>query len=385
MKRIIFITIAFFLIILFQSCSKKNRALDSESMQCNQKIHVLSDINELTSLDSLISRITIVPLETNEDCLIKNIFAAKLNDDLLFINSDRRQLLVYDLNGKYIRDIGSRGQGPGELLEIRDFIFTNEGNIEILDFKKIEIYSLEGEHLGTKKYDFMGKDIYCNPMNFCQSSHGYYVWGGTIGLTDNKLLKQSYMMHHVDPDMKIDGHYFSAHYGDGGTMDRFKHYQNYIIVIPSSIDYNIYQIDPKGNISVRYCLDFGKYGVNSNKKIDLSSTPIENYITRISNYYETDRFIHLNFNYKNNMYSMFYSKAEQQSYIKSLAKPFETELRFYPIIGTYNDQMIAIIEASWIKAELERMSPEGIKKWELEQYHQLDEDSNPMLIFYTLK
>jgi len=89
-----------------------------------------------------------------------------------------KQLLVFDLNGKFIREIGKRGPGVGEFIEVKNFMFTNEGTIEILDFRKIESYSFDGKHLGTvKRFDFIGTDFYCNPNNFCRSfSSGYYFW-----------------------------------------------------------------------------------------------------------------------------------------------------------------------------------------------------------------
>ena len=55
--------------------------------------------------------------------------------------NNRQQLLVFGMDGKFKYQIGDQGKGPGEFLEINDFII-DKNNIELLDFKKILTYSL---------------------------------------------------------------------------------------------------------------------------------------------------------------------------------------------------------------------------------------------------
>ena len=50
-----------------------------------------------------------------------------------------------------------------------------------------------------------------------------------------------------------------------------------------------------------------------------------------------------------------------------------------------SDQLLAIVENSWLKMDLERMSPENIKKWGLEEFRKLDDEDNPVLILYKTK
>lgn len=49
---------------------------------------------------------------------------------------DRRQILKYNADGKYILTIGRQGQGPGEFQSIRAPIFDSQGNLNIYDFVK---------------------------------------------------------------------------------------------------------------------------------------------------------------------------------------------------------------------------------------------------------
>ena len=377
-------------ILVLMGCSKNaNSPLISDINK--QTIQAPNDINIFTSQDSLLSFINIIPLETKENCLISKVVSIKIKDSLIYINSGRTDLYVFDFDGNYKSKIGSKGQGPGEYLELRDFIFTKDGNIEILDFRKIETYSLDGGHLKTKRFDFLKKDLYSNPVNFSLSPiSGYYIWGGMIGLNEEQLRGGSYMMHHMGEDMNITNSYFLVGNGDGGMKDRFRYYNDTILVIPYLLDYNVYQIDESGDISIRYNIDFGKYGITNKisspeERGDISLLNQSDYVTNLSDYVESDSWIHVKFTYKNLIYSLLYSKEQNESYFVSMAKPFDNELRFYPVSLSHENKLVSIIDAYWLLEELDRITPEGIKRWNLEKYKNINESDNPVLIFYTLK
>ena len=176
MKHIVFFFSFFLLTTFAQSCSNRSK----QAFEAEKTITISYNPDISTPLDSLVSKITVVPLETNDNCLIGQYLVwVKQHKGLIYINNLFKQLLVFDMNGKFIREIGRLGQGPGEFSDLRDFIFTNEDAIEILDFLKIESYTLDGKHIGTKRFNLMGAESKCNPLVFCRSfSSGYFLWGG---------------------------------------------------------------------------------------------------------------------------------------------------------------------------------------------------------------
>ena len=374
-----------FILIITQSCSKKS---DEQVFKAGQTIQIVFNEEKFPPLDSFISDIKIVPLETNDNCLIgQQSQQVKVHQGLIYINSFLRQLFVFDLKGNFIREIGSRGQGPGEFYNVRDFIFTNEETIEILDFQKIECYTLEGKYVGTKRFDLNREDLKFNPMNFCKSfSAGYYFWEGMQSGRNVNFNETSHLMYRVDNNMQIESGFFRAKFGDGGYLDRFRYYQDKILIALSSLDYNIYQIDSNDNISIRYTFDFGKYGFKG-KIGDDKTTIFERYISHLSYFHETDSFLYFIFYYQNKViYNLLYSKATDQAFIKSYAPMAnENEIRLFPVHAIYNDQLVSVIEPFVLKSELERMSTENIKKWGLENLHILDDEDNPVLILYTTK
>ena len=387
MKHIIYIINFSFLLLLNQGCSKKG---DGQRMEESQTIPVMFNPDRFPRLDSFISKITVIPLETNDNCLLRDqLHGVKVHQDLIYINNMSRELYVFDMNGKFIREIGSRGQGPGEFLEVRDFIITNEGTIEILDYQKIEYYTLEGNYIETKRFNTISEDFYCNPSNFCKSSSSvYYLWGGMKDGGNPRRHEKANLLYRLNSDMQIDTGFFDTKFGDGGTSDRFKYYQDRILFVRSSVDYNVYQIDSNDSLSIRYTFDFDKYGMKTGENDDRQTVRdfIEEYVSGMVHYQETDRFIYFNFVYKNYVYCLLYSKATGQVFINFLwSVENEKEIRLFNIKAIHNDLLVAVVDVSWLKMDLDRMSPENIKKWGLEACHNLNDEDNPVLIIYKTK
>lgn len=382
MKKSVLFLCLILLISSFQNCSKK------QSFEAGKTITIPYNPDKNTPLDSFISKITIVPLETNDSCLLRElVMPIKQHQGLIYINNFLKQLLVFDMKGNFIREIGKMGEGPGEFINVLDFIFTDDNTIELLDFKKIESYTLEGKHLGTKRFDFMGTDLYLNPTTFTRSfSSGYYLWGGVSGPVryDEKLREKSSLMYRIDSAMQIEKGYFSTRYGDGGKQNRIKNYQNYILITPSVLDYNVYQIDTNDSMQIRYSFDFGKYGFDNSKEVDRNSISYNDYILSIDNYHETDRFLFFEFNYNNKMNSVLYSKITGQAFFQTTW--FTKDFILHIIKTMYNDQLIAFAPISSLKTIIGRMTQENIKKWGLEGWvEKLDDEDNPVMIIYTIK
>jgi hypothetical protein len=98
-------------------------------------------------LSEISKEISYIPLETDSLTLISTIKSLDLNDSLLIVN-DLNKCLLFDRKGKFLRQIGRKGKGPGE------YNFTQQ--LEIIDNKilvpcclpsYINIYDLHGNFL----------------------------------------------------------------------------------------------------------------------------------------------------------------------------------------------------------------------------------------------
>ncbi len=381
-----------FILYFFISCNHDNEIKNMYINDSTSVIDIPEDLSQVSHLDSVFQDITFLPLETKQECLISHISTLKITDSLIFINDNRRRLLIFGNDGKFKIQIGQWGEGPGEFLDLKDFII-NKNNIEILDFKKIETYDFEGKHLGTKRFDLSDPKKYCNADHFCYSPlGGYYLWGGTFGIKEFGAKYDRYMMYHVNNDFNIQSGYFLIEHGAGSTHNRFIKYKDKIIIDPHFGDYNIYQIDNKGIISSRYFFNFGKNAYT--KKIP---TPQKNkretyenlsdYVLSSSDFFETDKWLHLTFRCQNMVLSALYNKEKEKCFLLSAAnKNLKTdEIRYWGAFAISNNQLVMPIEASWLKIEIERLSDKYIKKTNLYQYANINESDNPVLVYYKLK
>lgn len=342
--------------------------------------------------DSIIKEVKFVALEVNDTCLIKRAQDIKLNDSLIFINDDRYRLLVFDLSGKFLHQIGNRGNGPEEYLEIKDFLI-NKDTIEILDFQKIEYYSLNGKHLQRKRFSLSKEKGEYNPRFFTKlANHGYCFWEKRLGVIRNKN-KVPYYMYQVDSNFQIVQQHFPAIHRVSTNLRKFVSYNHHTIIDPIFADPHIYQLDSIGQISVRYLLDFGEKGILPEDLLDLSTEQIiekeSKHILQYRDFAETDRWVHLTFYWKKVVHNLFYDKQRKKTFLLSPGKQYEEDddMKFWCVQTTYKDQMVFCIDPTWIMKERERLNPESQAKYHLndETLRNADENSNFIIAFYTLK
>ncbi|MDR2423801.1 MAG: 6-bladed beta-propeller [Prevotellaceae bacterium] len=100
----------------------------------------------------------LVLLETTDDCLIGEIKKVTLTDSLIFVLDAflANKLFVFNADGKFIRHIGSRGQGPGEYIQATDFHYDKYTKEVIIydQFKHQMLYfDLNGNFIRTKLHN----------------------------------------------------------------------------------------------------------------------------------------------------------------------------------------------------------------------------------------
>ena len=144
MKRLIYI---FLTALLFISCSEVEKTnsklvvLNIEEALNNFQISLLSDFS---------TKIRYVPLETTDSSLvtnqIKNIY---VEDNKVFVWDQDPFLKVFDAHtGKYMYNIGKKGQGPGELPHLSSLDINVSENKILLCWRNIvHCFDFEGNYL----------------------------------------------------------------------------------------------------------------------------------------------------------------------------------------------------------------------------------------------
>ena len=89
--------------------------------------------------------VSVIPLETSETVLLADIQKVLHSNNLFFILDTETKLRQFDMKGKFIREIGQEGQGPGEYSMLTDFAIDKERKeVYINDILKIVVYDYEG-------------------------------------------------------------------------------------------------------------------------------------------------------------------------------------------------------------------------------------------------
>lgn len=83
---------------------------------------------------------------------------------------------VFDKNGKYIRTIGKKGQGPGEFQNAGDMDFLPDGKLIVMDWEnnRTSIFSPDGKFIKSCKWNGFMFDLYmCTDSSFTSNENIY--------------------------------------------------------------------------------------------------------------------------------------------------------------------------------------------------------------------
>lgn len=154
-------------------------------------------------LSQIADKIDYIKLETCEECLIDRVEKLLIHGNHLFI-AQREKLFLFDVDGKFVRSIGSNGKGPGEYLRVRDFtIHPTADQLSIYDSEQFKIihYDLDGNFIREFKIDDYPSliayspegDLYASwvlPMYFYNDSYNINIYDSQGEIT-RQLMKRT--------------------------------------------------------------------------------------------------------------------------------------------------------------------------------------------------
>ena len=95
-----------------------------------------------------------IPLETTDEFLCGNRFI-RFGDNFIAVSNRDQSIIIFDRNGKGLRKINNRGQGPGEYLVVGDIAFDGDNNeMFVLDVvgNRMFVYDLNGKFIRSFKF-----------------------------------------------------------------------------------------------------------------------------------------------------------------------------------------------------------------------------------------
>lgn len=155
--------------LLFFNCNNKHK----ENIKDEVKIIKLNfnDV-KIDSVSNYFSDYKIIPLETNENSLIKRIDRLIIHENKIYIlDQDLKSIFMFNENGIYINKIFNVGKGPGEYVQLRDFTITDDSHIVLHSSSpyKLIFYDMNGKYIFEKKIN----NHYYN-ISYAESNYIFY-------------------------------------------------------------------------------------------------------------------------------------------------------------------------------------------------------------------
>ena len=142
---------ALLLLIVLSSC---NSHTETKGVISRIEINKTNYDTKFLYASEFISDIEYVPLETTTECLIGRRPNINISENYIFVSAEPNCLL-FSRQGKFIRHIGNKGNGPGDFTSITDVKIDEESGMVYLfsSFEKLLVYRISSEYV--KKLDLI--------------------------------------------------------------------------------------------------------------------------------------------------------------------------------------------------------------------------------------
>lgn len=371
------IKIAPLILLLFCACS---------STISNKDSLLLADFTEgdvVLSPDSF--EFKFIALETIESCLFGDIGQIEIvNNRIYIIDRTNDLIFVFSIDGTFIAQIGTKGNGPGEYIMPKT-LHVDEKNhiISVVDLAqgKMIHYDLE-----TYQYISNQKIRGCNDCAWLID--GNIAWFNQSGYVTDK--RESYYIEITDSELNHLNYYYTADILTGYGISigrRFHQYDGHTFL---SIPFfsTVYEVTTQG-IVPSYDVMFGKHYLPSHDWLLTHLSNDQNYIRSLLNseyisafnLNETDSYLATTYCAENkNCYIAFYNKETKRSY-KYSAEEFIKIIGFdgvSHILGAYNNYFIVAIYPSELKKS--SIKNEGLRSIS----EKIEVDSNFILCLFKV-
>jgi hypothetical protein len=371
-----------FLIFITVSCNSKNENL-YEIINIREAFENKKSIN----INDIATTFEYIELETKDECLTGTRLAVYSNDQYL-IAIDRDKILLFDRkDGRFIREIGHKGNGPGEYLRTYNVMAFDEGmNIVYAGRnKKRYAYSLDGQLKDTLSIPELVSEIGNIDDNIFAAFKPDYQGGEKVRIV---------LFNHTDSLMKTFPNYLSS----PKTSSIF-------VWNPNSWFYKLdkqlyfYQLFNDtvfhvgtNSLTPKYVLNMGPYSPPYEMKTSPEFEPAKYFMMRTIQ--ESSKYLFCSFNFNMKNYTAIFDKNKRTTVVNDYSP--ESGLGFINNINDFvplefssineKDELICTMNALKIKQWFD-LNPGKISQLPeyLKNLKDIQETNNPVIIIAKLK
>lgn len=377
--------------LIFLVCCKPENKYDSDFIQF---ISIENDRKKVIGDPFYFDNVKIVPLESNDSCIMGSVSQIETVDSLLFIKDSYERLYLFNRNGKFITQIGKEGQGPDEYILLSSFfVDRTEHTVTILDDTQGAIlkYDFEGDIIDRKKVPIEyirrcaqtfqtgeGKLLINNSFNF-EENMAYTV----LNYSDSLSFEKVYPYYPIF--IKDHTAWFSKH-----AMSKVEQEIHFIMPLCDTIFCYSNKI-----FSPKYILETPQKMGKKNKFSNISAEkpyPIvefevgqQGYFTGFKAFFETEDMMLLNYKDQGGVLGFcLVDKKNWRCNYYLYTYSFDQEVPVFPIVGVTKNQFIASLECENIiqmKDKIDVNLPQFAPLKEIIEGERFD--NNPVLFFYN--
>jgi len=313
------------------------------------------DFEPSNLLDSSKFEVRVLKLEAHKEGMIHSIAQVEIWQDYIFVldNLQSRKLLVFNMDGEFVCQVGVTGRGPGEYVHPWSFSFDEQSNcLAVLDRAQDKVVFYELSSFGYVKE----LQLPFSATKFLFLEDGKIAWFGSqtdsyIIITDGDgVVVREHLPRIYNPGVIKGSGINNMFYADGEVLFHTPFSSDLFSVVSDST----------------YC----KYGVNLGKNQIVSEAELKglsetnrDYLALVTagrkahsiSYYNTDSQIYCSFVVDGALCIGIYDKETDEAYyylkdhfIDLLALPI-----FYNPVGTYDEWLVSVINNMDVLDKLE--------------------------------
>lgn len=387
-----------FILIIFTFFSCDNVKISSISNTSIQTFN-LENFTDSLSNSLKITELKNIPLETRRECLIGRINKILVLDNKIYIldSSIANSILVFSLEGKFIYKICKTGKGPGEYLSLTDFDVDNFGNIFVQDQVSGKI--IKYSNSGTQFQEIFHNDLCYVHFNFISDS--LVIFEDYRYFTDIKNKKKPCGIVYWNPlTKKVVDRFFPLRKRKleeiVRTSNRVVWESGEKLFYLRSFSDTIFELQKNGPIA-KYVFKFPlkRRSFSELEHLDENKGKQEimlgKYGATITSFYETEKYIFMNYNIFGNSNYFYYKKNEKRALTGDVILKNQAIMTGIHVDAIYDDYFISIISDYHLEKYLKEAKSNsiwfknrfGVKSVDL--LKSLPDDTNPILVMYKLQ
>lgn len=281
--KILLITL---LVLILYSCSSRRINDEFSDVYDRNEFFVVSyeDLLErpgIVSLSNLAREITYVKLETSAECLIHTLAEYYFTSEYIFVDNVYN-ILQFSIDGKFIKQIGRQGRGPGEIGLIRTLSVVDSEKllaVQTNSVSKLFFFSFDGDFVKSVPVPDInniallpeGRMLFYDP---CVWGHEDYMFilKDITGDTLSCVVNHSKWQNRSGYVYTVSYHLFHPFYISAGAVS-----------LKSMHNDTIYCLR-KDSIVPRYLIDLGRFELPEDKRAEVAGQSLGDFIESSAGY-----------------------------------------------------------------------------------------------------